>query len=106
MIEIASSRRYAPKYACAPEFAHICARKRRREKSFASNIVTIPENMSSNFQLKRLKLKLDIVEKPENRVHKLKDSNVSREGSRDEITVVLVGTTVIQIVMQITVSHL
>ena len=29
----------------------------------------------TNFQLKRLKLKLDIVEKPENRVHKLTDSN-------------------------------
>ena len=34
--------------------------------------------MSPNFQLKRLKLNLDIVEKPENRVHKLTDSNVSR----------------------------
>ena len=34
--------------------------------------------MPTNFQLKRLKLKLDIVEKPENRVHKLTDSNVSR----------------------------
>ena len=33
--------------------------------------------MSSNFQLKRLKLKLDMVEKPENRVHELTDSNVS-----------------------------
>ena len=32
--------------------------------------------MSTNFQLKQLKLKLDIVEKPENRVHKLTDSNV------------------------------
>ena len=34
--------------------------------------------MLTNFQLKRLKLKLDIVnivEKPENRVHKLTDSN-------------------------------
>ena len=29
-------------------------------------------------KLKRLKLKLDIVEKPENRVHKLTDSNISR----------------------------
>ena len=36
---------------------------------------TIPKNMPTNFQLKRLKLKLDIVEKPENRVHKLTDSN-------------------------------
>ena len=33
------------------------------------------EHMPTNFQLKRLKLKLDIVEKPENRVHKLTDSN-------------------------------
>ena len=33
--------------------------------------------MSTNFQLKRLKLNLDIVEKPENRVHKLTNSNVS-----------------------------
>ena len=32
--------------------------------------------MPTNFQPKRLKLKLDIVEKPENRVHKLTDSNV------------------------------
>ena len=31
--------------------------------------------MPTNFQLKRLKLKLYIVEKPENRVHKLTDSN-------------------------------
>ena len=42
------------------------------------NIGTIPKKMPTNFQLKRLKLKLDIVEKPENRVHKLTDSNVSR----------------------------
>ena len=34
--------------------------------------------MPTNFELNRLKLKLDIVEKPENRVHKLTDSNVSR----------------------------
>ena len=33
--------------------------------------------MSTNFQLERLKLNLDIVEKTENRVHKLTDSNVS-----------------------------
>ena len=36
--------------------------------------------MPTNFELKRLKPKLDIVEKPENRVHKLTDSNVSRAG--------------------------
>ena len=63
---------------CAPEFAHLCARKRRRAKSLATNIGTLPKNMSTNFQLKRLKLNLDNVEKPENRVHKLTDSNVSR----------------------------
>ena len=34
--------------------------------------------MPTNFELKRLKPKLNIVEKPENRVHKLTDSNVSR----------------------------
>ena len=32
--------------------------------------------MPTNFEPKRLKPKLDIVEKPENRVHKLTDSNV------------------------------
>ena len=31
--------------------------------------------MPTNFELKRLNPKLDIVEKPENRVHKLTDSN-------------------------------
>ena len=31
--------------------------------------------MPTNFEFKRLKLRLDIVEKPENRVHKLTDSN-------------------------------
>ena len=53
----------------------ICATKQSRTKSLATNIGTIPKNMPTNFQLKRLKLKLDIVEKPENRVHKLTDSN-------------------------------
>ena len=33
--------------------------------------------MLTNFELKRLKPKLDIVKKPENRVHELTDSNVS-----------------------------
>ena len=46
-----------------------------RTKSFGTNIRTIPKNMPTNFELKRYKLKLDIVEKPENRVHKLTDSN-------------------------------
>ena len=34
--------------------------------------------MPTNFELKRYKPKLDIVEKPENRVHKLTDSNGAR----------------------------
>ena len=34
--------------------------------------------MPTNFELKRLKPKLDIVKKPENRVHELTDFNVSR----------------------------
>ena len=50
---------------------------RSRASGQATNIGTIPKNMPTNFQLKRLKLELDIVEKPENRVHKLTDSNVS-----------------------------
>ena len=33
---------------------------------------------ATNFELKQLKPKLDIVKKPENRVHELTDSNVSR----------------------------
>ena len=60
MFGIASSRRYAPKCACAPEFAHICAKKQSRTKSLGTNIGTIPNNMPTNFELKRLKLKLDI----------------------------------------------
>ena len=38
--------------------------------------------MPTNFELKQLKPKLDIVEKPENRVHKLTDSNASLYTSR------------------------
>ena len=47
-------------------------------KSLSTNIGsgTIPKNIPTNFELKRLKLKLDIVKKPKNRVHKLTDSNV------------------------------
>ena len=40
--------------------------------------------MLTNFELKRLKPKLDIAKKPENRVHELTDSNVSRERQRSE----------------------
>ena len=58
-------------------FARIYATKQSRTKSLAANIGTIPKNMPTNFQLKQLKLKLDIVKKPENRVHELTDSNVS-----------------------------
>ena len=58
--------------------ARICATKHYPTESLATNIGTIPKNMLTNFQPKQLKLKLDIVKKPENRVHKLTDSNVSR----------------------------
>ena len=51
--------------------AHICVTNQSRTKSFSTNIGTIPKNMPTNFELKRLEPKLDIVEKPENRVHKL-----------------------------------
>ena len=34
-------------------------------------------NMPTNFERKRLKPRLDIIEKPKNRVHRLADSNVS-----------------------------
>ena len=46
-------------------------------KILGYNIGTIPKNMSTKFQLKRSKLNLDIVEKPENREHKLTDSNIT-----------------------------
>ena len=46
--------------------------------------------MLTNFELKQLKRKLDIVKKPENRVHELTDSNVSlRARWADEILQVL-----------------
>ena len=41
--------------------------------------------MPTNFELNRLKPKLDIVEKPENRVHKLTDSNGARVNVRGAI---------------------
>ena len=71
---------------CATSGAHanFCAylrgaMKQSRTKSLTTNIGNIPKNMPANFQLKQLKLKLDIiVEKPENRLHKLTDSNGAR----------------------------
>ena len=75
MFQIASSRRYARIPARTYILAHICATKQSRTKSFSTTIGTIPKNMPTNFELKLLKPKLDIVEKPENRVHKLTDSN-------------------------------
>ena len=51
--------------------------KQSETKSLGTNIGTIPKNMLTNFELKQLKPKLDIVKKPENRVHELTDSNVS-----------------------------
>ena len=53
------------------------ATKQSETKSLGTNIGTIPKNMFTNFELKQLKPKLDIVKKPENRVHELTDSNVS-----------------------------
>ena len=41
--------------------------------------------MLTNFELKRLKPKLDIVKKPENRVHELTDSNVSLQFELQEL---------------------
>ena len=78
MLGVASSRRYARITARMHILARICATKHYPTKSLATNIGTIPKNMPTNFQPKRLKLKLDIVEKPENRVHKLTDSNAER----------------------------
>ena len=85
LCQIASSRRYARIPARTHILAHICAMKQSRTKSFSTNIGTatvgtipFPKNMPTNFELKRFKRlnpKLDIVEKPENRVHKLTDSN-------------------------------
>ena len=77
LFRIASSRRYAQIPARKHILAHICAIKQSRTKSFSMNIGTILKNMPTNFELKRLKPKLDIVKKPENRVHELTDSNVS-----------------------------
>ena len=78
MIAIASSRRYARNTARTHILAQICAMKQSRTKSFSINIGTILKNMPTNFELKRYKPKLDIVEIPENRVHKLTDSNGTR----------------------------
>ena len=78
LLGVASSRRYARIPARMHLLVRICATKQSRTKSLATNIGTIPKNMPNNFQLKRLKLKLDIVEKPENRVHKLTDSNLTK----------------------------
>ena len=49
--------------------------------------------MPTNFQLKQLKLKLDIVEKPENRVHKLTltDSNGAQQNPLVRIEIVRVN---------------
>ena len=57
----------------APEITHICATKRHRAKSLATNIISISRNIPPDIEPKlRLKPKLDIAEKPENRVHRLK----------------------------------
>ena len=53
-----------------------------REEATPSKILSYehwnyPKEHAYQFSALRLKLKLDIIEKPENRVHKLTDSNVS-----------------------------
>ena len=57
---IALSRRYAAKCACAPEFPHICATKRRRAKYLATstNMGSILRNIPTNFESKQFKLML------------------------------------------------
>ena len=47
--------------------------------------------MLTNFELKQLKPKLDIVKKPENRVHELTDSNVSRDAGPETTLCVVSG---------------
>ena len=50
----------------------VCATKQSKQsgtKSLNTNIGTIPNNMPTNFGLKRLKPNLDIAKKPENQVH-------------------------------------
>ena len=75
LLGIASSRRYARITALTHILAQICATKESQTKSFSTNIGTISKNMPTNFERKRYKPKLDIVEKPENQVHELTDSN-------------------------------
>ena len=48
--------------------------------------------MPTNFELKRLKPKLDIVKKPENRVHELTDSNVSQLNGTNSCVVCLLSS--------------
>ena len=49
------------KYCPTLKFAHISATKRRRTESFGTNIGTISTHVCTNFQLKRLEPKADIV---------------------------------------------
>ena len=73
--DFARRRFLAQIYARIPARMHIlarnCATKQSRTKPLTTNIGTTPKDMPTNFQLKRLKLKLDIVEKltdpPKNR---------------------------------------
>ena len=59
----------------------ICTTKQRRVKSLGTNIRTIPKNRPTNFEPKRLKPELDIVEKPENRVQ----GQYTREYNRERL---------------------
>ena len=69
LLGVASLRRYARIPARMHILARICATKHYPTESLVTNIGAIgaiPKNMSTKFQPKLLKLKLDIVEKPEN----------------------------------------
>ena len=82
---IALSCRYARIPACTHILARICATKQFRSKSFSRTLELSQcnaTNTPTNFEPKRLKPKLDNVEKPENRVHKLTDS-LSNWGTSD-----------------------
>ena len=71
------------KYCPTLKFAHISATKRRRTESFGTNIGSISTHVCTNFQLKRLEPKADIVNKPENVVHELTDFKTIPKNSDD-----------------------
>ena len=75
------TRRHLVAQICANSGANAHFGAYLRDEAIPNKILSyehwnyLKEHAPTNFELKRLKLKLDIVEKPENRVHKLTDSN-------------------------------